>query len=85
MLLEFYFTFLQLLAGDVADIASVRLVTIQIVVLLSEAAERIQHDTRYNISKEQAEEDGIDGIINKPLNLKLFHGLSDGARDVQCH
>lgn len=85
VLFEFYFAFFELFAGDVADVARVWFVALEVVVLLAQAPECIQHDTRDNIPEQQAKENRIDRIIDKPLHLKHLHRLPNRPRDIERH
>jgi hypothetical protein len=83
VLLEGLFLLLQGLPTDVANVALVLLVVLQLVGLVPQAAKSVQHDTRYDVGQHSSEENAIDGIVGEPHYLKGFHRLPNGPRNIQ--
>lgn len=73
------------LSGHVAYVAVVRLVIRQLLILLTQATKRVKHNTLHDVAKQHSEESAINHIICKPTNLKLFHRLTNSARNIQRH
>jgi hypothetical protein len=76
---------LELLSGDVTNVAEVLLVVGQVLINGSQTAERVQHDTRHNVTKQQPKERYVNHVIREPHDFELRHGLTDHARYKQLH
>jgi len=85
MLLEWLTFFLQVLSFYIANIAEIFFIVSQLIILFSKGTERIQHNTRYDVRKQNSEENSIEHIVSKSDRFKTLHGLAYCSRNKQLH
>lgn len=67
------------LSIDIANIAVILLILLELVGQISETCKGIEHDTRNDVAEEDSEEDTIDCVENESYDLEGVHGLGNSA------
>ena len=74
---ERFFVLFEGLTSNITNITVIFLVSLQLVGLVSQTTESVQHDTRNNVGQHRAKEDTVNGVVSEPHNLEDLHGLSN--------
>ena len=74
---------LEGLTIDVADVAVIFFVVLQVVGDVSQGGEGVEHDTRDDVAEEDAEEDAVDRVVEETDDLEGLHRLGDCSRNEE--
>ena len=74
---------LEGLTIDVADVAVIFFVVLQVVGDVSQGGEGVEHDPRDDVAEEDAEEDAVDRVVEEADDLEGLHRLGNGSRNEE--
>lgn len=79
VLVEVEALLLQAFSADVANVAFVLFVGLQLIGSFSQRTEGVKHETTHDVAEKHLKESEVDDVVDVPHNLKGFHSLTDGA------